>query len=254
MPTWNADQYLKFAGERTRPCRDLVAAIAISNVRRIIDLGCGPGNSTSVLAARWPDAEIVGLDNSASMIQAARAEQPNRTWIVRDIAQWAATKGEPVDVVFSNAALHWIENHERLFPKLLEHVSPGGVLAAQLPADLNATPHRLMRELAPPNASVKQWRTHDPDFYYDVLSPHAELVDIWETVYQHVLPNAEAIVEWYKGTGLRPYLEAFKTDDERNNFLAEYLTRIKSAFTPRPDGKVLLPFRRLFVIAKPRPH
>jgi trans-aconitate 2-methyltransferase len=253
MPTWNADQYLKFADERTRPCRDLVAAIAVPKVQRVIDLGCGPGNSTNVLAARWPEAEIIGLDNAASMIQVARTERPDRTWIRSDISEWAAAEGESFDVVFSNAALHWIENHEWLFPKLLGHVRPGGVLAAQVPSDFNAPPHRIMRELAPANLSVKQWHSHDPGFYYDALAPHAELVDIWETVYQHVLPNAEAIVEWYKGTGMRPYLDALETEHERNEFIAEYKARIQSVFPPRPDGNVLFPFRRLFVVAKPHP-
>src|SRR5262245_51410206 len=189
MPTWNADQYLKFAEERTRPCRDLVAAISLRSVRRIIDLGCGPGNSTTVLADRWPDAEIIGLDNSTAMIQTARSEQPNRTWIVRDIAQWAAEANEQFDVVFSNAAVHWVDNHTRVFPQLAQRVAPGGVLAIQIPVDSNAVPHRLMRELTPPNVRVKEWRSHDPAFYYDVLSPHMASVDVWETIYQHVVPN-----------------------------------------------------------------
>jgi len=252
MPTWNADQYLKFVEERTRPCRDLVSALEVSNVRRIIDLGCGPGNSTNVLAERWLDAEIIGLDNSAAMIKAAREERPDRTWMTSDISEWASNDGEPFDVVFANAALHWIENHDRLFPRLLQHVSPGGVFATQMPMDLNAAPHRLMRELAPPNAKVKQWRSHDAGFYYDALAPHAERVDIWETIYQHVLPDAEAIVEWYKGTGLRPYLEAFPTDAERSEFLANYLARIQAEFPPQPDGRVLFPLRRLFIVAEPR--
>jgi len=248
MPTWNADQYLKFAEERTRPCRDLVAAISERSVRCIIDLGCGPGNSTTVLADRWPDAEIIGLDNSTAMIQAARSEQPNRTWIVRHIAEWAGEAKQQFDVVFSNAALHWVDDHARIFPQLVERVAPGGVLAIQIPADFNAVPHRLMRELSS-NARVKGWHSHDPAFYYDVLSPHAASVDVWETIYQHVLPNADAIVEWYKGTGMRPFLEAFESDNERKEFLSEYTKRIREAFPPQPDGKVLLPFRRLFVIA-----
>src|SRR4029077_15587249 len=157
MPTWNPDQYLKFAGERTQACRDLAARIALPAPRRIIDLGCGPGNSTEVLAARWPKAELIGLDNSSSMIQTAREERPDRTWVTSDISDWASNDGEQFDVVFSNAALHWIEHHESLFPRLLEHVSPGGVLATQMPMDLNAAPYRLMRELAPANAKVKQW-------------------------------------------------------------------------------------------------
>ena len=254
MPTWNADQYLKFAEERTRPCRDLVAALEVPRVQRIIDLGCGPGNSTNVLAERWPDAEIIGLDNSPSMIKAAREERPDRTWVTSDISEWASNEGEPFDVVFANAALHWIENHEWLFPKLLQHVRSGGVFATQMPMDLNAAPHRLMRELAPADAKVKQRRSHAAAFYYDALAPHAERVDIWETIYQHVLPNAEAIVEWYKGTGLRPFLEAFQTDAERSEYIAKYRARIQAEFPPQPDGNVLFPFRRMFVVAKAGPR
>jgi trans-aconitate 2-methyltransferase len=252
MPTWNADQYLKFADQRTRPCRDLVAAISLSPVQRVIDLGCGPGNSTSVLAERWPDAEISGLDNSESMIRVAQKEQPKRTWIVSDIAQWAASNREQFDVVFSNAALHWVDNHQWLYPRLLERVRKGGVLAVQMPADLNALPHQLMRELAPQGVQVKAWHNHEPAFYYDVLASHAADVDVWETIYQQVMPNADAIVEWYRGSGMRPFLEACETDAMREQFLKDYTARIRVAFPAQPDGKVLFPFRRLFVIARAR--
>ena len=170
-----------------------------------------------------------------------------------DISDWASNDGEQFDVVFSNAALHWIEHHESLFPKLLEHVSPGGVLATQMPMDLNAAPHRLMRRMAVRMRKVKQWLSHDPAFYYDALAPHAEKIDTWETIYQHVLLNAEAIVEWYKGAGMRPYLEAFQTDVERSAFIAEYLARIQAEFPPQPDGRVLFPFRRLFRPRKAAP-
>src|SRR5262245_13124239 len=130
MPTWNAGQYLRFADERARPCRDLVAAIALEAPRRIIDLGCGPGNSTAVLAARWPEAEIIGLDSSEAMITAARRDAPQRTWILGDIAAW--TCDAPFDLVFSNAALHWVPDHEVAYPRLLAQAAPGGALAAQV--------------------------------------------------------------------------------------------------------------------------
>jgi trans-aconitate 2-methyltransferase len=151
--------------------------------------------------------------------------------------------------VFSNAAMHWVENHAALYPKLLGHVRPGGVLATQIPADFNAIPHQLMRELAPASVRVKEWHSHDPAFYYDVLSPHASKVDIFEIIYQHVMPNADAIVEWYKGTGMRPFLEALSTDTARQEFIDQYTLRIRAAFPRRPDGTVLFPFRRLFLIA-----
>jgi len=253
MPTWNADQYLKFADQRTRPCRDLVSAISLSDVRRAIDLGCGPGTSTRVLAERWPDAEIAGLDNSKPMIQVAQNEQPERSWIVRDIAEWAAEEnGGQFDLVFSNAALHWVDRHDWLFPRLIERVRPGGVLAVQMPADINALPHQLMRDLSPPGVRVKGWHLHDPAFYYDLLAPHAAHLDIWETIYQQVMPNADAIVEWYRGSGMRPFLEALATDELRERFLADYTAGIRTAFPARPDAKVLFPFRRFFLIAHAR--
>ena len=248
MPSWNPEQYLKFADERTRPCRDLAAAIALPQVRRLVDLGCGPGNSTSVLTERWPDAEITGLDNATSMIDVARKAQPQHRWIVTDIAEWAANEREQFDLVFSNAALQWVPDHELVYPRLLERVGPGGALAVQVPAGFNALPHRLMRELTPPDVRVRQWHTHEPAFYYRVLAPHAESVDIWQTEYQHVMPNADAIVEWYKGTGMRPFLEAMAAD-QRQEFVREYTDRIRDAYRPQPDGKVLFPFLRLFLVA-----
>src|SRR5262245_19893930 len=248
MPSWNADQYLKFADERTRPCRDLLAAIDLPAVHRLIDLGCGPGNSTSVLAGRWPTAEITGLDNATSMIEVARNAQAQHRWIVGDISEWSMNELEQFDLVFSNAALQWVPDHRSLYPRLIDRVRPGGVLAVQIPANFEALPHLLMRELAPSGLRVKEWHAHDLAFYYDVLSARVSRVDIWQTEYQHVMSNAEAIVEWYKGSGLRPFLEAMAVD-QRENFLGQYTERIRAAYWARPDGKVLFPFLRLFVVA-----
>jgi len=181
MPTWNANQYLKFSEERTRPCRDLVAAIRLIDVKTIIDLGCGPGNSTIVLAEKWPDASITGLDNSMPMIDVARRERPRYRWLACDIVDWASTHREQLDLVFSNAALQWVDDHPSLFPKLMERVSPRGALALQIPADLDALPHRLMRQLAPPGLHVKEWYAHTPESYYRILAPHASQLDIWQT-------------------------------------------------------------------------
>jgi trans-aconitate 2-methyltransferase len=248
MPTWNAHQYLKFADERTRPCKDLVARIGIAAPRSIVDLGCGPANSTVVLAERWPNADLTGVDNSSAMVDVARREQPDRRWIAADISGWADSEGEQFDLVFSNAALQWVPDHASLYPRLLKRVAHGGALAAQIPADFDALPHRLMRELAT-GIKAKEWYSHDTGFYYDLLAPRAASVDIWEAVYQHVLPSADAIVEWYKGSGLRPFLEAMGSDTERDAFISRYTERIRAAYPVRPDGKVLFPFRRLFVIA-----
>jgi trans-aconitate 2-methyltransferase len=249
MPTWNADQYLKFGEERIRPCHDLLNRVAPQRVRSILDLGCGPGNSTAVAASRWPDAEIAGLDNSPAMIGVARKDQPHRRWIFDDISNWAASEQDRFDIVFSNAALQWVPDHASLFPRLLSRVAPGGALAVQIPADFNALPHRLMRELAPAGVHAKEWYSHEPAFYYDLLASRASKLDVWEAIYQHVLEDSDDIVEWYKGSGLRPFLEAIPTETERERFMTEYRMKIRDAYPARSDGNVLFPFRRLFIVA-----
>ncbi|HUD99402.1 MAG TPA: methyltransferase domain-containing protein [Bryobacteraceae bacterium] len=257
MPDWNPQQYLKFADERTQPCRDLAARIALTNARHIIDLGCGPGNSTAVLRERWPGAEFTGLDSSAGMIEQARREYPGQNWMAGDISAWAAAGDGQFDLVFSNAALQWVEEHARLYPRLLARVSPGGALAVQIPGNIDALPHRLMRETAAARewngrfapGKVREWHHHEMEFYYDALAPTAARLDIWATEYLHVLPDAEAIVEWYRGTGLRPFLEVLESDDERARFMADYLGRLGPHFPPRAAGGVLFPFRRIFVVA-----
>jgi trans-aconitate 2-methyltransferase len=258
MPTWDAGQYLRFGEERTRPCRDLVAQIVIQSPRQVIDLGCGPGNSTQVLAERWPNAMLTGLDSSPDMIEAARQIRPSRKWVVGDIASWSAGAEEGLfDVVFSNAALQWVPDHARLYSHLLAQVAPGGALAVQVPNNIDASAHLIARNLAAsvawqghlPAAGVREWHVHDAGFYYDLLAPHAARINLWETEYVHVMPGAEAIVEWYKGTGLRPFLEALSSPDDRQRFIADYLEAIRGAYPPRADGRVLFPFRRLFLIA-----
>ena len=257
MSDWNPNQYLKFAEERAQPCRDLAARIAVASVRSVIDLGCGPGNSTAVLRDRWPDAEFTGLDSSAEMIERARRESPAHRWIAGDIAKWAAGGDGQFDVVFSNAALQWVSDHESLYPRLLSHVAPGGALAIQIPGNLNALPHRLMREVAAkpawsrcfPPGKVREWHHHEMEFYYDVLAPAAARLELWATEYLHILPDAASIVEWYRGTGLRPFIELLETDADRQRFAADYLESLRPHFPPRAAGGVLFPFRRIFLIA-----
>lgn len=254
--TWNPGQYLKFSGERTRPCEDLAARIAVSDVRNVIDLGCGPGNSTAVLAARWPRADITGLDSSPDMILSARRDHPDRQWVQADISTWAEEGKAAFDVVFSNAALQWLRDHASLFPKLLKRVAPGGALAVQMPANKDAPAHQCMRELAASakwarhfGPGVRQWHTEDVGFYYDVLALRASKLEIWQTEYIHVLPDAAAIVEWYKATGLRPFLNALPHERDREAFTADYLEEIRRTFLPQSNGMILFPFRRIFIIA-----
>ena len=255
MPTWDAGQYLRFAEERTRPCRELAARVAVASPRRIIDLGCGPGNSTAVVAERWPMAGLTGLDSSAEMIAAAAKADPGRQWIAGDIATWAFESADTYDVVFSNAALQWVPDHPAVYPRLMSRVNPGGALAVQIPSNEDAPAHRLARELAASanwkermTRAIRVWHAHAPHEYYDFVASHAAKVDLWETEYQQVMPAATAILEWYKGTGLRPYLDALAPAD-RPQFEAEYLAALQRGYAPRPDGRVLFPFRRLFLIA-----
>jgi trans-aconitate 2-methyltransferase len=247
MPEWNPTQYLKFAAERTRPCRDLASRIFIRRAHRIIDLGSGPGNSTEVLASFWPEAELTALDSSSQMVEIGRERYAHYRWIHSDIQTWALESDDSFDMVFSNAALQWVPDHATYIPKLFDRVNSGGVLAFQMPADINAPAHQLMREIA--SAPVREWYAHDLPWYYDLLSDRALSVDSWETTYMHVVTGAEDIVEWYKGTGLRPYLEAAKTEDQKARFLNQYLEGIRKLYPARQDGRVFFPFRRIFVLA-----
>lgn len=254
MPTWDADTYLKFANERTQPSLDLIARIRLSRVERIIDLGCGPGNSTHMLRRRWPEAHITGLDNSEAMITTAARTYPDEHWVLADAAVWVAE--EPFDIVFSNAALQWLPNHQRLFPHLLNQVSSGGVLAVQMPAHYASPVHHVTLQVA----DNPSWRhlmdearhaltKESPSFYYDILQPYAARVDLWETEYYHVMDDHQSIVDWFRGTGLRPFLEALETPEQQDRFLQMMLDGYQDAYPQQQDGRVLFPFRRLFIIA-----
>jgi trans-aconitate 2-methyltransferase len=254
MPSWNSEQYLKFAHERTQPAVDLAARVAIDSPVRVVDLGCGPGNSTAVVARRWPRARLTGIDSSAAMLAAARKNHPEWEWFTDHIATWEAP--EPFDVVFSNAALQWVPDHARLLPRLLRQVTPGGALAVQVPANLDSPAQRLMREIAGSkmwsdrfSAPPQEWHVHPAEFYYDTLIAHVSRLELWYTEYQHVLAGVEGIVEWYRGTGLRPWLDALPDEPTREQFLSAYRARLAPYYPARRDGRVLFPFRRLFIIA-----
>jgi trans-aconitate 2-methyltransferase len=254
MPLWDADLYLQFGQERTQAALDLAARIELERPCRIVDLGCGPGNSTAVLRARWPEAEITGLDRSAEMLAEARRAWPDGRWIEGDIADWSAA--EPCDLLFSNAALQWVHGHALLIPHLLEQVAPGGALAVQVPMHFDSPLHRRMRELALDarwrermgpafNALVRE----RPEFYYDLLAPRSARLRIWETEYVQPMDSPAAILDFIRGTGLRPYLEALADDTERALYFELLADAVAHDYPPRPNGKVLFPFRRLFFIA-----
>lgn len=251
MTKWDADQYLKFADERTRPAHELLGRVLLQGPERIVDLGCGPGNSTALLRARWPQARLIGVDSSAEMLRTARRDLPEIEWIEADVGIWQPP--QPVDVLYANAVMQWLPDHASLFPRLLGLVREGGVLAVQMPYNFNEPSHRLMRELPGPwsqrIAGVRALTpVAEPAFYYDALARHASRIDIWSTTYEHVMPDAEAIVEWVRGTGLRPYLDTLRSE-EREPYLAAYRAAIDQAYPLRCDGKRLFSFPRLFIVA-----
>ncbi len=253
--SWSAAQYVNFEAERTRPVRDLLSGVPATDVRHAVDLGCGPGNSTEVLATRFPGAEVSGLDSSADMIDAARARLPGVRFELGEVREWQPA--EPCDVILANAVLQWVPDHETLMPALIGKLAVGGSLAVQMPDNLDEPAHRLMREVAatPPFASKlaqaagSRTARRGAEWYYRLLRPHAVRVDVWLTIYHHVLPGgSDAVVEWFKGSGLRPFLAPLDPA-ETEAFLTEYRSGIEEAYPTLPDGSVLLPFPRLFMVA-----
>jgi len=254
MPQWDAELYLKYGRERTQPVFDLLHRIQLENPRRIADLGCGPGNSTEVLRRRWPESSILGLDSSPAMIEKARLDFPQGDWQVGDAATW--TPDAPLDLLFSNAMLQWVPEHAAVCRHLLGQLAPGGALAVQVPAHYDSVLHREILEVSQDPAwdermqAARQALTnHPPAFYYDLLAPLVSRLDLWETIYYHILPGPESVVEWFRATGLRPFLEALASDAERRQMEARLLERYRLAYPRRPTGSILFPFRRLFFIA-----
>jgi len=254
MVAWSARQYVAFEDERTRPVRDLLAAVPGQAAAAAIDLGCGPGNSTELLVQRFPDAEVTGLDSSPDMITAARARLPQLRFQVADIATWDAAG--PFDAILANAVLQWLPDHAGLLPRLAAKLAPGGSLAVQMPDNLDEPAHRIMREVAANGpwaaklaaAAGMRASMGTPDWYYVLLRPHCTRVDVWRTTYHHSLAGgADAVVEWFKGSSLRPFLAPLDAV-EQAGFLAEYRSRVASAYPALADGSVLLPFPRLFLV------
>jgi trans-aconitate 2-methyltransferase len=254
MADWSAQQYLKFEDERTRPARDLLTQVPLESANRVYDLGCGPGNSTELLVARFPGAEIVGIDSSPDMLRQARERLPRCEFRQADLAHWAA----PADanLLYSNATFQWVPDHLPVLKRLLGELSPRGVLAVQMPDNTDEPSHVWMRELAregefasliPPSA-FERADLPSPGDYYDALKPLCARLDIWHTHYQHALAGPEAVTEWFKGTALRPFIDPLRPV-QRQAFLAAYTARIAAAYPPHYDGKVLLRFPRLFMVA-----
>ena len=255
MTDWNPELYRQFEDERTRPARELLARVPLASAARVYDLGCGPGNSTELLAERFPGAAIVGTDNSEAMLVSARKRLPGCSFELSDIATWQPEAAP--DLIYANAALQWVGGHETLLPRLFARLAPGGVLAVQMPDNRDEPTHRLMREvaaLAPWSALIGdaasvRTKILSLTAYYDLLAPGAAEIDVWRTAYQHPMESAAKIVEWVRGTGLKPFVDPLP-DAQRESFLAEYESRIAQAYPPRADGRLLLAFPRLFIVAR----
>lgn len=252
--SWDPKVYLTFGGLRTRAAAELVARIPLEAPTRIADLGCGPGNSTALLAARWPEAAIDGIDNSRAMLAEARETDVPAQWIEADVGSWIPETR--YDLVYANATLQWIGAHESLLPRLVSYLVPCGVLAFQVPRNFGEPSHRIAQELATvPRWAEKLarardwWSVREPDEYYNILEPLAAPIDIWETRYLQTLEGPDAVYRWVKGTGLRPFLDWLE-GAEREEFIAEYRARAAHAYPARADGITLFPFQRLFCVAR----
>jgi trans-aconitate 2-methyltransferase len=251
---WDSQLYLRYEKERTQPSRDLAWKIPLEAPQEIIDLGCGPGNSTRVLRQRWPNARIVGLDSSPAMIEGARQSSTDIEWRVADIQTWS--EPDRFDLVFANASLQWVADHETLIRRLVDMLTPAGVLAFQMPALYNQAASQAVDELA----KSPTWRpyrlqerytlcVHKPGAYFDWLAPLSKHLQIWETVYFHELENHQRIIEFYSSTGLKPYLDGLPSEKLRDRFKADVQDSYRILFPAQMNGHVLFPFRRLFVIA-----
>lgn len=252
---WNSELYLRFESERTRPSVDLVNALGVDSPKNIIDIGCGPGNSTAVLAERFPDADIIGVDNSIEMIEKARSLYPEISFSMLDASGDLSAYTGTFDVVFSNSCIQWLPNHSRLLPRLMSLLSPGGVLAVQIPVNYDEPIHRIIRTIASSPEWSGKFESHRSinvlayAEYYNILSTISSDFNLWQTTYYHRMPSHEAILDWYRATGLRPYCSQLEPA-EICEFENEVLVSISHEYKIEPCGEIIMPFPRLFFTAK----
>ncbi|HHU48598.1 MAG TPA: methyltransferase domain-containing protein [Clostridiales bacterium] len=254
MADWNSAQYLKYEKERTQPAIDLANRISLDNPKRIIDVGCGPGNSTRVLASKFSDAYILGVDKSENMISSAKMNYPNLDFKLCDISSEISSLDRDFDIVFSNACIQWVPNHKILLKELVGLLSKGGILAIQIPMNYNEPIHRIIKEVS----ASQKWKEHfsnprifytlSPGEYFDILSEISDYINIWETVYYHTMGSHNDIMEWYRGTGLRPYLDVLE-DEKKAEFENEIMERIIESYPKQKNGQIIFRFPRLFFTA-----
>lgn len=254
MADWNAAQYLKFETERTQPAIDLARRIPQTSPRRILDVGCGPGNSSAVLAATFPGASILGIDAAPEMVEAARQAHPDMAFAVCDAATDLDSLEAGFDVVFSNACIQWIPDHQRLLATMLRLVAPGGALAVQVPMQMHEPIHEIIDDVANSDkwqakcGDLDLFHTLQPGRYFDILTRLTPHVTLWETTYYHVLTAHTDIVEWYRGTGLRPYLAAL-SPSEGDAFAWDVLEQVVRRYPAQAGGEIIFRFPRFFFIA-----
>jgi trans-aconitate 2-methyltransferase len=256
---WDPDSYMEFADLRSRPGLELIARISHPDPEVIVDLGCGPGHLTAVLARRWPNAKVVGIDDSGEMLQRAESQFPSHLWPTiewrhEEIARWAPQ--HPVSILFSNAALHWLGSHQTLFPRLLATIKPEGVFAVQMPDNWDQPSHRLIgRLVGDPRWSARTapaFLGHpvaEPAEYRRWLRASTAEIDLWRTTYHHVLEGSDAVLGWVKGSVLRPILSVLEPA-ESEEFLSELAGAYRTSYPPQDDGGTLFPFSRLFIVAR----
>lgn len=254
---WNSEQYLKFKNERTQPAIDLVNRINVVNPKKILDIGCGPGNSTQVLYSKYPTAYILGVDKSKEMIDTAKAKYPKLDFKICDVSKDLSQLDRDFDIVFSNACIQWVPDHKNLLADMLNLLNKNGVLAVQIPMNYNEPVHKIIKEIT----SSDKWKgyftesrdvyTLSQNEYYDLLSEISEEFSIWETVYYHVMKSHNDILEWYRGTGLLPYLSVLP-DDKKAEFENEIMEMVIQRYPKQKNGDIIFRFPRFFFIAYPK--
>jgi trans-aconitate 2-methyltransferase len=252
---WNPALYLKFNRERIRPSIDLVSRIDFDNPKTIIDIGCGPGNSTQILVQRWPHLKIMGIDSSQTMIEKAKKDYPLQKWILCDAGKDTITG--KYDIVFSNATIQWIPDHAGLFKKFFNLLNEKGLIAVQIPMFWNMPLGKSIARIGKNSKWAELTRgvddiftIHNYTYYYDLLTELSDSIEMWETHYLHIMESHFSILEMIRSTGLRPYLERLIAEKHKSEFEELVLKRIESDYPLQKNGKVIFPFKRLFFIAK----